>query len=498
MRTRTVRSFIVFIYLFLIFVATTGVSQLLARPATRVDPTRIADDVRDILEPDHLKLVASNESPFKPVSWCRQCHRTHDSEWTNSMHYLAWRDPVFKKFYNQYLTYLGSPEVISEDTYETVMNKEIPPAYQKGERKERLAKEKVKEEQRAVMRHGNTRTYYEYMTLKDVVRDPMIKLTKEELGVVIHGQGLLPDGLLDGKSQINCLRCHAPGADLTMDKNMILENNADGIFCDYCHQIIDRYDDLHYVISINSQIKQGPYIETVSSSHCIEPSKLILQSEYCKDCHQYQNPLGVKIFNTYDEWFDSDYNSGGNITTCQNCHMPAYKGRAAINADERNEVYNHTFFGGNSPQFLKECATVKVESTIETQNILLDVTVKNEKVGHNLPADSPLRELILIVRLKGPEGETLWQGKRVYKRVFGDLEGNPTFSQWRASQILSDTSLKASEERVESFTIPRPKVEGNLYVTAQLFYRLSPEDQPNIIDEVPKAVRVDHAVHFIQ
>jgi len=504
MRTKAVRSFIVFIYLFLILVALAGVNQLMARPATRVDPTRIADDIRDILDPDHLKLVASNESPFKPTSVCRQCHRGHDEEWTNSMHYLSWRDPIFKTFYNQYLSYLGNPEIISEETYETVMGKVVPPPYDKGERKERLGYvEEETQAQREVLRHGNLRTYYEYMTLKEVVKDPMIKLTREELGIVIHGEGLLPDGLLDGKSQINCLRCHAPGADLTMDKNFILENNSDGVFCDYCHLIIDRYDDIHYVILINSQIKQGPYIQTVSSSHCIEPSKLIVQSEFCKDCHQYTNPLGMQVFNTYTEWFNSDYNTGGNatggnITTCQECHMPGYRGRASIVSDVRQEVFDHTFYGGNTPDFLKECATVEVESTIETANILLDVKVKNDKAGHNLPGDSPLRELILIVRLKGPEGETLWQGKRVYRRVYGDLEGNPTFSPWRASQVLSDTTLKPMEERVENFTVPRPDVEGNVYITAQLFYRLTPEDQPNLISNAPKPTRVDHAVHFIQ
>jgi hypothetical protein len=498
MRIRTVRLFIVFIYLSLIFVALAGISNLMARPATRVDPTKVADDIRTLLEPDHLLLVISNESPFKPNSWCRQCHVAHDDEWTNSMHFNSWRDPIFQKFYRGYLSYLESPEVISENTYEVVMGKEVPKNWDKSERKDRLNyKDAMKEEKRDVLRHGNTRTYMEYISQKDPLKNEYVRLTGEELGVVIHGEGLLPEGLTDGKVQINCLRCHAPGADITMDRDMLLENNSDGVFCDYCHLIIDRDDDVHYIININSQIKQGPYMTTVSSSHCIEPSKLISQSVYCKDCHQFTNPLGVSIFNTYNEWYNSDYNSGLTVTSCQDCHMPAYNGRAAKNADVRPNVFDHTFYGGNQPTFLKECATLEVESTLETEQILLDVTVKNEKVGHNLPADSPLRELILVVRLKGPEGETLWSGKRVYSRVFGDLEGNPTHDQWRASQILSDTTLKPMEERVESFTIPRPNVEGSVYVTAQLFFRVTPENI-KITDYIPTPVRVDNAVHFIQ
>ncbi|MFH1514409.1 MAG: multiheme c-type cytochrome [bacterium] len=499
MRTRTVRSFIVFIYLFLIFLALAGISSLLARPATRVDPTTIADDFRDIIDPDHLLLVISNESPFGPTSSCKQCHRTHYDEWTNSMHYQAWRDPIFQKFYKEYLAYLEGPETISEDTYEIVMGQEEPKSWTKSERKERLNyAEKEKLEKNDVLRHGNTRTYLEYKTKKDPQKNELIRLTGNELGVVIHGRGLLDEGLIKGKVNINCLRCHAPGADLTMDKDMLLENNAEGVFCDYCHLIIDRYDDVHYVLSINSQIKQGPYVETVSSSHAIEPSKLITQSQFCKDCHQYENPLGVAIYNNYDEWFASDYNTGTNITTCQDCHMPAYTGRSAKNGDVRPEVWDHTFFGGNSPAFLRECATVDIDSTISTNEIHLEVTVTNERAGHNLPSSSSLRELILIVRLKGPEDETLWQGKRIYTRVYGDVEGNPTHDQWRAAQILSDTTLKSGAEQVEEFTIPKPDVDGSVYVTAQLFYRLTPENQPGIVKNIQAPYRVDNAVHFIQ
>lgn len=498
MRTRTVRPFIVFIYLFLIFTALAGISSLLARPAVRIDPTKIGDDFRTLLEPDHLLLVISNESPFKPTSSCRQCHRKHDDEWTNSLHEQAWQDPIFQTFYKSYMDYLESSERISEETYETVMGQEIEKNWTKSERKERVAFKKEEAEKVEVTRKGNTRTYLEYIQQKDPLQNDFVRLTGEQLGVVIHGEGLLPDGLIDGKVQVNCLRCHAPGADLTHDRDMLLENNSEGVFCDYCHLILERYDDIHYVLNINSQIKQGPYVTTVTSSHAIEPSKLITQSQFCKDCHQYTNPLGINIYNTYGEWFDSDYNTGTNVTTCQDCHMPAYEGRAARNSDVRPEVYDHTFYGGHFNTFLTECATLELESQIEAEEILLDVTVKNERVGHNLPADSPLRELILVIRLKGPEGETLWQGKRVYTRVLGDLAGNPTFEQWRAAQILSDTTLKPSEERVESFTIPRPDVEGSVYVTAQLFYRLTPEEQPNITEFIPKPFRIDNAVHFIQ
>lgn len=500
MRTRTVRTFIVFIYLFLIFFVLAGISTLMARPATRIDPTELDKDFRNLFDVDHLDLVISNESPFKPVSWCRQCHRTHDDEWTNSMHQQAWRDPVFQQYYKGYLAYLEDPEMFSEENYKTVMGREVEKSWIKSERKGRLSHMKQDDlDKKEVLRHGNTRTYREYMNREDPhAENEFIHLTGEELGVVIHGEGLLPDGIVDGKVQINCLRCHAPGADLTLDKDMLLENNSDGVFCDYCHNIIDRYDDIHYVLSINSQIKQGPYVTTVSSSHCIEPSKLITQSQFCKDCHQYTNPLGVPIYNTYAEWFYSDYNTGSNITTCQDCHMPVYTGRSARNSDIRPNVYDHTFYGGNSASFLKECATVDIDSTIDAEEINIEVTVKNERVGHNLPANSGLRELVLIVRLKGPEGETIWQGKRVYTRVYGDLEGNPTLNHWHAAQILSDTTLKAGAEQIEEFTVPRPDVEGSVYVTAQLFYRLTPEDQPNIVEYVPRPVRVDNAVHFIQ
>jgi hypothetical protein len=187
MRTRTVRPFIVFIYLFLIFIALAGISSLLARPAVRVDPTKIGDNFRDMLEPDHLLLVLSNESPFKPTSSCRQCHRKHDDEWTNSLHEQAWQDPIFQTFYKSYMDYLESSEVISEETLETVMGQEIEKNWTKSERKDRLTVKKKEGEKVEVTRKGNTRTYLEYIQQKDPLKNEFIRLTGEQLGVVIHG-----------------------------------------------------------------------------------------------------------------------------------------------------------------------------------------------------------------------------------------------------------------------------------------------------------------------
>ena len=123
--------------------------------------------------------------------------------------------------------------------------------------------------------------------------------------------------------------------------------------------------------------------------------------------------------------------------------------------------------------------------------------VSNSRAGHNYPSSNGMRQLILIVRLKGSSGETLWQDKRVYERVIGDVDGNPTFAPWRATQVLIDTTLLAGEVRTESFVVAMPETDDALYVTAQLFYRLTPEDT-DLESYLPAPYRIDFATQFLQ
>ena len=307
---------------------------------------------------------------------------------------------------------------------------------------------------------------------------------------------------------------------------MVLENNNDGVFCDYCHLVVDRSEQ-GYLIFPNCKIKQGPYIEPVTSSHPTEFSSLHTRSEFCKNCHQYMNPAGVWVLDTYSEWKTSIYAQTSDPQTCQDCHMPDYRGRASVASDIRETVKSHYFAGGHNRGFMIDaaiCDIGEVEITADEDefgdvlayNLLIPVEVVNERAGHDFPTAWPLRQLILIVRLHAEDRFGAFdEDKLVYEKIYGDFWGNRTYNMWEATQILADHDswledgtprgigpLEAGEIRVEDIELVLDPEEydefehGDLYVTAQLFYRLTPEGFIADVD-LPSPFRINADVEYV-
>jgi hypothetical protein len=145
-----------------------------------------------------------------------------------------------------------------------------------------------------------------------------------------------------------------------------------------------------------------------------------------------------------------------------------------------------------------DSANVEFTTDVQGDQLYIDADVTNAKAGHNYPSSNGMRQLILIVRLKSVSGETLWESQRVYERVFADAAGNITYEPWRITQVLSDTTLLPGETRTESFVMDMPQTDETLYVTAQLFYRLTPEgsDVGTIYQLSP--YRIDFSTQFLQ
>jgi len=448
-----------------------GVTQLLARPATRVDPLEV--DPRSAID-ERMKIDVNNDSPFNPNTLCASCHMQFFDQWSKSMHSQAWREPVFQAIYGNYQRYMASDE-----TYFTPEDVQLQTMHGREYRRE-------------AWRLNND----EEGTTSEI---PIWNIPENEnqIGPQTHGDGLMAEGIYDGKIHMNCLRCHAPGADFTRDSDLYLENNIDGVFCDYCHTIIDYTETEGYVLFWSS-IKQGPRMFGTTSSHAIEFNRLIETSRFCRGCHEYTNPWGVKVYNTYDEWFNSSYANPSSTVYCQDCHMPTYGGRTSLRGDYRPDVHGHGMGGGHDYEFMVGSADVEFTTDIQGEDLFIDVNVANNKAGHNYPSSNGMRQLILVVRLKGSSGETLWEGTRVYERVFADADGNETFDPWRITQVLTDTTLLAGETRTESFVAKMPDTDDNLYVTAQLFYRLTPENQNVGTVYAPSPYRIDFSTQFIQ
>jgi len=455
------------VFLLVMVLAAFLVESLLARPATRVNPR--LEDPNEIVDAN-LIFVVSNDSPFEQTSNCKQCHRSITEEWYDSMLYFAWRDPLFQEAYEDYIYFLESPEP-SPAFIPIVEADEAKARERPGKRKER---ERPPEEPFKVELN-------------------VLQVREDVIGQELHGDGkLLPEGIVDNKMQTNCIKCHSPAADFTMDGDMVLESNNEGVFCDYCHLIVDRSEE-GYLIFPLCKIKQGPYMEPVTASHPVEYSSLHTMSEFCS----------------------------------QDCHMPSYRGRASASGDVRENVKSHYFAGGHSRGFMIDaaiCDIGEVEITeqedasggVGAYNLTIPIDVINERAGHDFPTGWPLRQMILVVRLKSEDYYGVYSEKKIiYEKVYGDFWGNRSFNMWEITQVLTDNEtwdeegiprgigpLKAGETRVEDINLVLDAAEydefedGDLYVTAQLFYRLTPEGYSAIAD-LPSAFRIHADVEYV-
>ena len=96
------------------------------------------------------------------------------------------------------------------------------------------------------------------------------------------------------------------------------------------------------------------------NAHPTLQSKFLLSSELCGTCHRFGHPVsGLAIQDTYDEWKRSPYAAEGK--RCQDCHMPAYSGKTAVDGKDRPELHAHVFMGGHT-EMIRKAASVGLQS----------------------------------------------------------------------------------------------------------------------------------------
>jgi hypothetical protein len=130
--------------------------------------------------------------------------------------------------------------------------------------------------------------------------------------------------------------------------------------------------------------------------------------------------------------------------------------------------------------------TVTVARRRDTVGIRVELA--NDRTGHHVPTDSPLRHLILTVqvtdgdgrslpRLEGPE-LPLWTGAhigatgKVYAKVLEELwtEVSPSGAYWNQTRILYDNRLPAYGRDTSRYVFSAPATEP-LELDVRLVYR---------------------------
>jgi hypothetical protein len=392
-----------------------------------------------------------------------------------------------------------------------------------------------------------------------------------EISHLYHGPGFR----LDFPQQSgNCAYCHVPAAVQASQDGVDLYNLfpepegawGEGVTCDVCHKVFeviladdknpfpDRPGILSYrFLRPNSGVFiTGPFSNLLTKpkeglnllvNHRSTCTPVFSQSEFCAPCH-FGKFGDMVVYNSYGEWraspFAKDPASPG-YRTCQDCHMSHMdvndgtslsSQRQACSANNiafQNFDHNMMDFGmygkpGEEieiPRMVKGAAEIAVNfdrQSTGTNTLDVNITVKNTKVGHKFPTDSPLRHLILVVtvldrvntRLIQVGGDRLpnWAGPGPISPLnitetmnnlgildYGGLPGkifanllveeqtnlSPGMAYWNETKLAfvdttngkdSDTRLVPGEANLSTYSFAMPD-EGDVRVIVRLMYRFA-------------------------
>ena len=326
----------------------------------------------------------------------------------------------------------------------------------------------------------------------------------------------------------NCAACHIPGAAVDApydtDPNRISGVDTFGIHCDYCHKVADvRLDpttNLPYpnMPGVLSQDIRRPFPDDLDRYQIFFGSfdddnvpmedtylPLIKESQWCAPCH-YGVFWNTVIYNSYGEWLESPYSDPLTGKTCQQCHMPAptilegttitnvAPGKGGVERDPL-AIPAHTFQGASNLELLKNAVSMSISASQNGDKLLVRVNIVNDKTGHAVPTDSPLRQMILLVQavdskgvglslVDGPiipeyggvgePGEGYYAGLpgKIYAKILSELwtEITPTGAYWNPVRAVSDNRLDAFAVDSSTYTFAAPK-NGKVLINVELLYR---------------------------
>lgn len=317
----------------------------------------------------------------------------------------------------------------------------------------------------------------------------------------------------------NCAACHVPGAAAkpglayAADPNSLSSIDAEGVFCEFCHKIgevvLDPATGLPYpnmpgVLSLRlyrpeegQQLFFGQFDDVTRR---VSYLPLIEESAFCAPCH-----LGVfwdtVVYDSFGEWLRSPYSDPREGKTCQDCHMPVvdygyivYPATGGLIRD-RSRILSHRMPGAADEELLRNAVTMTATAQLESGRLLVEVRIINDRTGHHVPTDSPLRHLILLVRATDADGAPLaqregpqvpeWGGVgdpaqgdyaglpgKAFAKVLEELWTgiSPSAAYWNPTRVLSDNRIAAFATDISTYTFATP-ASGSVHVEVTLLFR---------------------------
>ena len=319
-------------------------------------------------------------------------------------------------------------------------------------------------------------------------------------------------------SKGNCAACHAPAAAINhpydTDPTRLEGVAAEGIGCDFCHKVWDvklnpstglPYDNMPGVLSFEfrrppegHQFFAGPFDDVAPGEDTYTPIQT--RSQYCAPCHTAKF-WDVQIYNSFGEWLDSPYSDPETGQTCQDCHMPqgltdhfAIKSQGGLIRDPQT-LFSHRMPGARDEALLQNALTMTVDAAREGTEISVHVGLLNDRTGHHVPTDSPLRHLILLVEATDASGDTLeqlngpvlpdWCGEgdpgqgyyaglpgKAYAKILEEFWTGvcPTGAYWNMTRLVSDNRIAVYQSDETAYTFASPET-GSVTVTVHLYFR---------------------------
>jgi hypothetical protein len=316
----------------------------------------------------------------------------------------------------------------------------------------------------------------------------------------------------------NCGACHLPAAaiDAPLNTNPFAVQGveAEGVPCDFCHKIWDVHLDpstgLPFperagVLSFEfrrpfkkHQFFAGPLDDIAPGEDTY--SKVQKTSQFCAPCHfgVFENTV---VYDSFGEWLRSPYSREGKGKTCQDCHMPSTGAEYFVRPEkgglkrDPKTIVSHRMPGARDLGLLQNAVSLSLEAERLPAGIRVKTKIVNDRTGHHVPTDSPLRHLILLVRAYGSNTSELslksgpvlpeWCGSgnpadgfyaglpgKVYVKLLEEIWTgvSPTAAYWNPTRVVMDTRLGAFESDVGEFLFVAPD-SGNVQIKAVLLYR---------------------------
>lgn len=292
---------------------------------------------------------------------------------------------------------------------------------------------------------------------------------------------------------------------------------AEGITCEFCHKVgavkLDPATrlpapDLPGILSMRlhrPEPGQEIFFGTVLDvTRRVSYLPLQARSEFCAPCHYGVFDMvlgpgvgtgGTLIYNSYGEWLASPYSQPQTGKTCQDCHMPVSSTRFFVFPERGGRsrdyapLHEHHMRGAGDERLLQNAVSLRSSARRADGNQLhVEVSVTNDRTGHHVPTDAPIRSMILVVAATGRDGQPLGlrQGplNPAYSGNFGGLPGKtfarvlkdkwtgeaPTAAYWRPVSLVEDTRLAALATDTTRYSFELPAGQAAT-VAVRLYFR---------------------------